>query len=85
MSTMEELLNHRHTAELEWSEPWAATGPEGNDLSAHITLRARVHDCINMARSLAKARRQPTMGNDASFLQAFMTVHWASEVKNDPK
>lgn len=80
---IDDLLENRHTAELEWGEPWPATGPEGNDISAHITLRATVHDCVNLARSMAKAHGMPTMGNDAEFLQEFIAVHWAAVVHHN--
>lgn len=80
---IEDLLEHRHTYELEWHETWPATGPEGNDVYAAITLRATVHDCINLERSVAKAQGRPTMGNDSEFLQDFALVHWASVVNHN--
>jgi hypothetical protein len=76
--TIDELIENRLTAMLEWPEPWPAIGPDGNDVSAHITLRATVNDCINLSRSAAKAGGRPTSGNDADLLQEFMAVHWAT-------
>jgi len=48
--TRVQLLENRHTTMLQWHEPWPACGSQGNDLDAHATLEATVHDCINMAR-----------------------------------
>ena len=71
------LLESRHETMLQWCEPWPACGPEGNDLDAHVILRACVHDCINMQRILAKAAGRPTMGDDENHLLDFMAIHWA--------
>ena len=79
--TLEEMLENRHTTLLEWGEPWPATGPEGNDLSAHITLRATVHDCVNLRRHIAMLHGDPTMGNDDGFLADFIAVHWAAPIQ----
>lgn len=75
---LSDLLERRHEAQLEWCEPWLACGPEGNDLDAHVTLRATVHDCINMQRRAAREAGRQTMGDDANHLLDFMAVHWAS-------
>ena len=75
--TTEEMLEQRHTLKLVWVEPWKACGPEGNELDAHIELRATVHDCVNMSRAAAKQAGRPTMGEDARHLLDFMAVHWA--------
>ena len=72
-----ELLKLRHTAMLEWVEPWPACGPQGNTLDAHITLRATVHDCINLQRGAEKHAGHPAVGDDAHLLEEFMAVHWA--------
>lgn len=69
------LLESRHETMLQWNEPWEACGPEGNDLDAHIILRASVHDCINMQRRYAKADGRPTMGDDWNHLLDFMAIH----------
>ena len=76
--SVEALLEARHETYLEWGEPHPACGPEGNKLDAHVTLRATVHDCINMARRMAKAHNKPTMGNDYEFLLDFIAVNWAT-------
>ena len=76
-----ELLESRHTAMLEWVEPRPACGPEGNTLDAYITLRATVHDCINLHRAVDKHAGRPTMGDDARRLDEFMVVHWATVVQ----
>jgi len=78
MTTLEQMLEARLTTELEWCEPWPAVGPEGNTLDAHVKIRATVHDCINMARSVARHHGKPTMGNDREFLLDFIAVHWAT-------
>ena len=75
------ILEHRHETFLEWKEPWSACGPEGNRLDAHITLRASVHDCINMQRAAAKSHGHPTMGDDYNHLLDFIAVHWAEVVE----
>ena len=80
--TTTELLQSRHTKFLEWAEPWPACGPQGNELDAHLVLRATVHDCINLQRSVAKATGRETMGNDEGFLLDFMAVNWAVPVDN---
>jgi hypothetical protein len=71
------LLESRHKTLLQWCEPWPACGPEGNDVDAHIVLRATVHDCINMQRRLTKAAGRPTMGDDGNHLLDFIAIHWA--------
>ena len=78
------LLEARHTKFLQWGEPWQACGPEGNDLDAHIILRATIHDCINMQRLIAKAGGHSTMGEDGERLLDFIAVHWAQVVSDEP-
>jgi hypothetical protein len=75
------LLESRHETVLQWCEPWPACGPDGNDLDAHIILRATIHDCINMQRRAAKAAGRPTMGDDKNHLLDFMVIHWTRTVK----
>jgi len=75
------LLENRHTRYLEWVEPHPASGPEGNDLTAHVTLRATVHDCVNMSRLQARAAGRPTQGGDADHLSNFIAINWAEIVK----
>jgi len=79
------LLESRHETMLQWCEPWPACGPEGNDLDAHIILRATIHDCINIQRRAAKAAGQQTMGDDANHLLDFMAIHWAQVVEANVK
>jgi hypothetical protein len=81
MKTTEELLESRHETTIEWLEPWPACGPEGNDLDAHVIIRATVHDCINLHRRAAKEAGLPTMGDDGRHLDDFMAVHWARVVE----
>jgi hypothetical protein len=76
-------LESRHTKYVTWVEPWAACGPEGNELNAHVILRATVHDCINMSRLVAKADGRSTMGGDRDHLLDFMAVHWAEVAHDD--
>ena len=75
------LLESRHETLLQWCESWSACGPEGNDLNAHIILRATVHDCINMQRRVAKEAGRSTMGDDVNHLLDFMAIHWARVVE----
>lgn len=75
------LLESRHETTLQWCEPWPACGPEGNDLHANVTIRATVHDCINMQRRVAKAAGRATVGDDANHLLNFMAAHWARVCK----
>ena len=75
------LLEARHETMLQWCEPWPACGPEGNDLDAHIILRATVHDCINMQRRAAASAGRPTMGDDGNHLLDFMAIHWTRVVE----
>lgn len=82
-SALSSLLESRHTTMLQWCEPWPACGPEGNDLDAHIILRATVHDCINMQRRVAKAAGRPTIGDDGNHLLDFMAIHWAQVVEEN--
>lgn len=79
------LLESRHETMLQWCEPWPACGPEGNDLDAHIILRATIHDCINMQRRAAKAAGRPTLGDDVNHLLDFMAIHWARVVEANSK
>lgn len=81
--SLEELLEGRHELMLQWCEPWPACGPEGNDLDAHIILRATIHDCINLQRRVAKAAGRPTMGDDGNHLLDFIAIHWARVVKDE--
>lgn len=75
------LLKSRHAALLEWAEPWPACGSEGNTLDAHITLRASVHDCINLQRAADRQAGRATSGDDERRLDEFMAVHWATVVQ----
>jgi len=75
------LLESRHETLLQWCEPWPACGPEGNDLDAHIFLRATIHDCINMQRHEAKKAGRPTMGDDRNHLLDFMAIHFTKIVE----
>jgi hypothetical protein len=77
------LLESRHETMLQWLEPWPACGPEGNDLDAYITLRATVHDCINMQRRAAKDAGHPTMGEDEKHLLDFIATHGAQAVNHE--
>ena len=79
------LLESRHETLLQWCEPWPASGPEGNDLDAHIILRATVHDCINLSRYAARHAGRPTMGDDRNHLLDFMAIHWARVVEANVK
>jgi hypothetical protein len=72
------LLENRHTAVLEWVEPWPACGPEGDALDAHVTLRASVHDCVNLQRQSDMRNGLPTSGDDLRRLDEFIVVHWAT-------
>ena len=85
MNQIEQLLEKRHEALLEWVEPWPACGPEGNDLDASVTMRATVHDCINMSRLVARSKGKPTMCDDENHLLDFIAVHWANVVTTDSK
>ena len=82
--TAEELLEARHTAHLTWCEPWPACGPEGNELHAHVTMRATVHDCINLQRQAAKTMGRPTMGDDLNHLLDFIATNWAQVERIEP-
>ena len=75
--SIEELLESRHATVLEWGEPQRACGPEGNPLAAHVSLRATVHDCINLQREVDRRYGCPTTGDDARRLEEFMVVNWA--------
>jgi hypothetical protein len=79
--TLDEMLEQRLTLYLEWHEPHPACGPEGNNLTAPVTLRATVHDCVNIARLRARAAGRPTQGNDADHLANFIAVNFAEPVK----
>ena len=75
---LEDALEERHTTWVMWKEPWPACGPEGNDLSAHVTMKMTVHDAVNVARHRAKSHGVTDLvGNDHDFLLDFMAVHWA--------
>ena len=77
---LENLLEKRHEARVEWVEPWKACGPEGNALDAHVTISCTVHDAVNLQRSVAKQLGQSTMGRDSEHLAYFIAVHWAKPV-----
>lgn len=79
---IEESLKNRHTARLEWSEPWPAMGADGHPVTASITLRATVHDCINLARIEAIRHDSPTRYDDAALLRDFISVFWAYVVQD---
>ena len=72
-----EMLEARHETLLEWDDPWEACGPDGNEITANVTHRATVHDCINIERRHAKLRKHPTCGSNAEFLLDFISVNWA--------
>ena len=74
-----ELLKSRHDTYLEWVEPWPASGPDGKDVSADITIKASVHDCINLRRWHYKLPGGPTL-DEHELLADFMSVYWAQVV-----
>ena len=78
---IERLLENRHEIFLTWTEPRKACSPQGTEINAHLMLKATVHDCVNLQRAVAKKRGEPTMGNDAQFLEEFIVVNWAKEVR----
>lgn len=78
---IENLLENKHTAFLEWCEPWPATGTEGYEIIADVHIKATVYDCINLARSVAKALGRPWTENDAELLKDFVAVNWAYVVE----
>ena len=78
---LENLLEKRHEARVEWVEPWKACGPEGNALDAHVTISCTVHDAVSLQRSVAKQAGRLTVGNDAQHLADFMAIHWAKPVE----
>lgn len=81
MPDIPDLLNRRHEAQLEWVEPWPALGPQGNHLDGYVTLRATVHDCVNIQRfSQRQATGGVTTGSDADLLSDFICIHWATEL-----
>jgi hypothetical protein len=80
--TVDKMLDARHETWLQWCESWPATGPEGNELNAHVVLRATAHDCINLSRKAAKAAGRPTQGGDDHHLLDFIAVHWAKVVES---
>jgi len=80
-----QMIETRHETMLEWHEPWEACGPEGNELTAYVTYRATVHDCINIERLHAKLRGHPSSGQDANFLLDFMAVNWAKVIPANEK
>ena len=79
--TTKEMLERRHELKLGWIEPWPACGPEGNDLSSHVEMRATVHDCVNMNRLSYRQKGFSTTGNDEQHLLDFIAVNWATPVK----
>lgn len=81
-NTINGLLEARHTAELEWTEPWLSCGPEGNSLTAYVRLRATVNDCINLQRMADKHSERQTAGEDGRRLDEFIAVHCATVVKS---
>ena len=76
--TINELLENRFGTMLEWTEPWKAYGPEGNEVCARVVVSASVHDCINLHRASDKQKGLSTIGEDARRLDEFMCVHWAT-------
>jgi len=70
------LLEARHTARLQWKEPWPALAAEGSRVDAHVTLSATVHDCVNMQRHKGMAIER-VRAKDAELLESFMAVNWA--------
>jgi len=78
---MGQILENRFALMVEWAIILPARGPSGNPLDANASVRATVHDCINLQRAAAYQQGKPTVGNDAQFLYAFMVIHHASIVQ----
>ena len=78
------LLEKRHDWSFRWHEPWPAKSADGGDLSAHIVLRASIHDCINMTRLVWEAGGHPHFGMDEELMLDFYAVHWAAVVTTSP-
>jgi len=77
-------LENRHTTILQWDEPRRGKDAQGNEVTAHVTMRATVHDCINMAR-FAEDFAGPTNTNEAELLNNFIAVNWAHEANDETK
>lgn len=82
--TLAEMLERRHTLELEWWEPWPASGPEGNELDAHVRTTANVHHCVNLQRHARSSAGRPPSGSDVDLLADFISTHWAQPVDPPP-
>lgn len=90
--SINELLERRHEIKLSWREPWTGCGPEGNEVTVHVELRATIHDCINWQRAAYKHNKEKRdgvmltkdelVGKDGDFLLDFMAVNWASFVRD---
>lgn len=76
---MNNLLENKHNIYLYWDEPRPSCNPEGYDLTACITLKATVHDCINMQRLMAKNQGRPANGSDGNLLKEFMLINYVYE------
>lgn len=82
--TLTEMLERRHTLELEWWEPWPASGPEGNELDAHVRATANVHHCVNLQRHARSSTGVPPSDSDVDLLADFVSIHWAQPVDPPP-
>ena len=77
--SIDELLESRHTSWVEWVELWPAYGPGGAIIDEHVTIRATVHDCINIQRAAVRQAGKPaTKVTDARMLEDFMAIHMAT-------
>lgn len=86
MKTTEELLQDRHTAMLEWAEPWSGIDSDGNSVLVDVVKRATVDACIRMARYTAIKKYEvppddPRLQDDGRLLDEFRIVHWAQVVE----
>lgn len=48
--TLAQILAARHALVVEWIEPIAACGFQGNQIPAYLTIKATVNDVINIQR-----------------------------------
>ena len=79
------MLEARHELRIDWDRLQPACGPEGNVLTAYVTMKASVHDCINIQRMVEKEAGRETSGQDGKFLRDFISAHWHRNIRFDAR
>lgn len=80
-TTVEEMLENRHTVYLEWVDPWPGLNHEKEEVTTCVLHKATVQDCLAIARQSAISQGHPIPEDEVDILLDFIAVMWAEPVE----